>query len=71
MNPAQQEEYEERAAILEYCGGKSREMAEALARRMVLAAAPAPPEKPAPPPGKSGQQYSEFREFWQARNRKR
>jgi len=60
MDAARQEAFEERAAIMEYCGGLSRAAAEAAARKALTVTAPLPPEK-------QGKNFTEFREFWKNR----
>jgi hypothetical protein len=57
MDAAWQEAFEERAAIMEYCGKLPRPVAEALARKALAAAIRVPPEK-------MGAGYVAFREFW-------
>lgn len=62
MNEADQDAYEERAAILEYDHKLPRREAERRARKML--------EKPAPlPPAKTGKNYTEFQAFWKNRNK--
>lgn len=59
MDTAKQEAFEERAAIMEYCGGLPRARAEALALLEMM-----PAEK------KTSPGYAAFREAWQKNRRK-
>ncbi len=62
MNEADKEAFEERAAIMEYCGKLPREKAEAAARKALTVI-------PQPPPEKQGPRFTEFKEFWNNRKR--
>lgn len=59
QDAAWQEAFEERAAIMEYCGGLTKQEAERRARLLLMS-----PEK------QNGQGYSEFREFWKTGKRR-
>ena len=73
MNAAEKEAYEERAAIMEFCGGMTRAVADALARAEVLShrEIAQPPTPPPLPPEKMGKHYGEFQEFWRTRKQRR
>lgn len=60
MDEADKEAFEERAAIMEYCGKLSRSAAEAAARKALTVAVPLPPEK-------QGKHFTEFQQFWKNR----
>jgi len=60
MNPEELEAFEERAAIMEYCGKLPRAKAESAARKALTVVEPPPAEK-------QGKHYTEFREFWRSR----
>lgn len=62
MNDADKEAFEERAAIMEFCGKLPRAVAEAMARKELTVAVPLPPEK-------QGKHFTEFQEFWKTRKR--
>ncbi|MDR2220990.1 MAG: hypothetical protein LBE24_10515 [Methylobacillus sp.] len=64
MTPDEFEAYEERAAIMEYDAGLSREMAEHLARKFVAPHQPAQPDA-SPVIGKkvAGKGYEAFRAY--------
>jgi hypothetical protein len=62
MNEIDQEAYEERAAIMEYCGKLPRAKAEAAAHKTLTVI-------PTPPPEKQGKHFAEFQQFWHNRKR--
>jgi len=62
MDEADKEAFEERAAIMEYCGKLPRAVAEAKARKELTVAVPLPPEK-------QGKSYTEFQAFWKVRKK--
>jgi len=55
-------EYEERAAIMEYCGKMTRRAAEKAARKLTHVAVVTSPKK-------LGPSYCEFKDFWENRKK--
>lgn len=62
MNEIDPYDFEERAAIMEFCGKLPRAKAEAAARKLLTVIPPPPPEK-------RGQHFTEFQQFWHNRKR--
>ncbi|OHC89193.1 MAG: hypothetical protein A3J87_00200 [Sideroxydans sp. RIFOXYB12_FULL_59_6] len=62
---AAQEAFEERAAIMEFCGGMTRAQAEAMARQAQSRPAAPPPV----PPQKQSPGYLDFRANWHNRRK--